>query len=348
MRVGIATVQVPFVRGGAEALAGSLQAALEAAGHEAEIISLPFKWYPAARIPEHMLAARLMQVEESCGQRIDRLIGLKFPAYLMPHPSKRLWLLHQYRSAYESWEQPFGDLRHAPDGAHVRAVIHNADTALLGECEALYTISRTVSDRLLQFNGLHAEPLYHPPPAAGRLRGIAWEGYVLFPSRVNDSKRQHLAIEALALTREPVRMVFLGASDAPEYHAALQARCAALGLEGRVAWHGQVSEADKLELYGRSLAVLFPPLDEDYGYVTLEAMLCAKAVVTAADSGGPLEFVMDGVTGAVCAPDPSALAGALDLLWADRARTRRLGEAGRQRYDDLHLGWDQVVGRLAH
>lgn len=348
MRIGIATVQVPFVRGGAEALAGGLQAALEAAGHEAEIISLPFKWYPAARIPEHMLAARLMQVEESCGQRIDRLIGLKFPAYLMPHPSKRLWLLHQYRSAYDFWEQPFGDLRHAPDGAHVRAVIQNADTALLGECEALYAISQIVSDRLLQFNGLHAEPLYHPPPGATRLRPVAWEDYVLFPSRVNESKRQHLAIEALALAREPVRLVFLGASDAPEYYAALRARCAALGLEDRVTWHGPVSEPDKLELYGRSLAVLFPPLDEDYGYVTLEAMLCAKAVVTATDSGGPLEFVVDGVTGAVCAPDPLALAGALDLLWADRVRTRQMGKAGRQRYDDLHLGWDQVVGRLAH
>ncbi len=217
MRIGIATVQVPFVRGGAELLAENLQAAIRDAGHEAEIISLPFKWYPPARIPEHMLAARLMQVQESAGQVVDRLIGLKFPAYLMPHPSKRLWLLHQYRSAYDLWDQPLGDLAGAPDGAHVRSIIRDADAALLPECEALYTISRTVSDRLQQFGGITAEPLYHPPPQAERLSLIEYGDYVLFPSRINDSKRQHLAIEALALTRQPVRLCFLGASDAPRY-----------------------------------------------------------------------------------------------------------------------------------
>jgi glycosyltransferase involved in cell wall biosynthesis len=346
LRVGIATVQVPFVHGGAEALADSLRAALQSAGHEAEIISMPFKWYPTARIPDHMLAARLMQVEESCGQRIDRLIGLKFPAYLMPHSSKRLWLLHQHRSAYDFWDQPFSDLRNAPDGNHMRAVIHAADTALLPECEQLYTISRTVSERLQRYNGLTAEPLYHPPPGAEALRGIGWDDYVLFPSRINESKRQLLAIEALALTREPVRMVFMGASDASEYDAALRARCAALRLEHRVTWHGRVSETERLDLYGRSLAVLFPPLEEDYGYVTLEAMLCAKAVVTTWDAGGPLDFVLDGVTGAVCDPSPAALAVALDLLWDDRSRTRALGQAGRQRYDDLGLGWDHVLDCL--
>jgi glycosyltransferase involved in cell wall biosynthesis len=347
LRIGIATVQVPFVRGGAEALAESLQAACIAAGHEADIISIPFKWYPTARIPEHMLAARLMQVEESCGQRIDRLIGLKFPAYLMPHRSKRLWLLHQYRSAYDFWDKSFGDLRNAPDGRHIRTVIQAADDALLPECEQLYTISRTVSDRLQRFNGITAAPLYHPPPGAGSLRGLGWGDYILFPSRINQSKRQHLAMEALALTREKVRMVFMGASDAPEYDAGLRARCTALGLDKRVIWQGRVSDAQRLDLYGRSLAVLFPPLDEDYGYVTLEAMLCAKAVVTTRDSGGPLDFVIHGETGEICEPTPAALAVALDLLWDDRPRTRALGEAGRQRYDDLGLGWDHVLDCLA-
>ena len=147
MRVGIATVQVPFVRGGAELLAENLQAALRAAGHEAEIIAIPFKWYPAERVLDHMLAARLMQVEESVGQRIDRLIALKIPAYLMPHRSKRLWLLHQHRSAYDLWDAPFSDLLHAPSGAHVRSAIRTADDSLLRQCEA----------------ALHHQPRRHQP-----------------------------------------------------------------------------------------------------------------------------------------------------------------------------------------
>jgi glycosyltransferase involved in cell wall biosynthesis len=348
VRVGIATVQVPFVQGGAEMHAQSLLAALRSAGHQAEIISIPFKWYPAARVPEHMLAARLMQVDEAVGQRIDRLIGLKFPAYLMPHRSKRLWLLHQHRSAYDLWDAPFSDLLHAPDGAHVRSVIHAADDAAFGECEAIYTNSRVVSGRLRRFNGVESEPLHHPPPGADRLRPGPYGDYILFPSRVNESKRQHLAIEALALTCEPVRLCFIGAIDAPAYGTALRARCTALGLDERVQWRGRVNEAERLALYAGCLAVMFPPIDEDYGYVTLEAMLCAKAVLTAGDSGGPLDFVVDGHTGLVCPPRPEALGAALDRLWAHRSRAEAWGRAGQQHYADLDLGWSTVLDRLLH
>ena len=343
MRVGIATVQVPFVRGGAELLAENLQAALRAAGHEAEIIAIPFKWYPADRVLDHMLAARLMQVEESVGQRIDRLIALKFPAYLMPHRSKRLWLLHQHRSAYDLWDAPFSDLLHAPCGAHIRSAIHTADDALLRQCEARYTISRVVTNRLRSYNGIDSTPLYHPPPGAERLRQGDYGDYILVPSRVNESKRQHLAVEALALTREKVRLCFMGAADAPGYNAALRARCRELGVEDRVQWRGAVSEPDKLDLFAGCLAVLFPPLGEDYGYVTLEAMLCAKAVLTTDDSGGPLDFVIDGLNGLVREPQPEALAAALDQLWSNRAQTETMGRAGRQHYAQLGLSWPHVL-----
>jgi glycosyltransferase involved in cell wall biosynthesis len=89
--------------------------------------------------------------------------------------------------------------------------------------------------------------------------------------------------------------------------------------------------------------VVFPPLDEDYGYVTLEAMLSSKAVVTCKDSGGPLEFVEDELSGLVADGDAAAMADALDRLWADRALARRLGEAARARYDAMGLGWERVV-----
>jgi glycosyltransferase involved in cell wall biosynthesis len=343
MRVAIATTQVPFVRGGAEMLAENLASACRAAGHEVAIVSIPFKWYPAACVPDHMLAARLMRADWA-----DRLIGLKFPAYLMPHPSKRLWLLHQHRSAYDLWQAPFCELRHAPDGGHVRQAVRAADAAAFASCERVYTIGPVVSARLQRDCGLDAPPLLHPPPGAGRLRPGAYGDYILFPSRVNESKRQHLVVEALALTRSPVRVCFIGAADAPAYASALQARCAALGVEDRVSWRGAVSDAEREALYADCLAVAYPPADEDYGYVTLEAMLCAKAVITVDDAGGPLGFVRDGETGTVCAPEPEALAAALDTAWCNRAQTVRRGAAGRALYEALDLGWSSVVGRLLH
>ncbi len=346
MRVGLATVQVPFVRGGAESLAESLQAALEHAGHEAEIVSIPFKWYGEQTLSDAMLAARLIQVEDEAGPRIDRLIGLKFPAYYMRHRSKRAWLLHQHRSAYELWESPISDLAHMPGGAHLRSAIHAADNALLAECQPIYTISRGVSERLRRFNGLVSEPLYHPPPGVEHLRPGDYGDYILFPSRLNEGKRQSLVLDALSLTREPVRVCFMGAADAPDYERRLRARCSALCLDERVQWRGRVSEAEKLALYAGCLAVVFPPLDEDYGYVTLEAMVCSKAVLTTADAGGPLDFIADGENGLVCPPQPAAMAAALDRVWGDRAQARAWGQAARACYADMRLSWTHVVRHL--
>ena len=342
MRVAVATVQVPFVRGGAEMLAENLCAALEEAGHEAEIVSVPFKWYPAAAIPSQMLACRLLDLTESMGTRIDRLIGLKFPAYLIAHPAKTQWILHQHRGAYDLWEQQWGDLYGAPGGSEARDAIQCADTRLIPESGRVFAISRNVADRLRRYNGIEAEPLYHPPPLAGRYRSGPYDDYLLMPSRINGPKRQPLVVDALARTRQPVRVVFAGAADDPAWAEGVMAR-AELVAPGRATWLGEVTDDRKIELLAGALAVLVPPLDEDYGYVTLEAMLSARAVITCTDSGGPLEFVEHGRNGLVCEPSPAALADAMDELWADRIRARTLGEEGLASYRALGLSWGHVV-----
>ncbi len=342
MRVAVATVQVPFIRGGAEALADGLCDALRAAGHEAEIVTLPFKWYPPAAIPQQILAWRLLDLTESMSTRIDQVIGLKFPAYLLPHPNKVQWILHQHRSAYDLWEQHWGDLYGQPGGLEARDVIRAADTRLLGQARRVFAISRNVAARLRDYNGIEAEPLYHPPPLAGQYRSGEHGDYLLMPSRLNGPKRQDLVVEALGRTRQPVRVLFMGAPDNPAYAEGVMARAEAIA-PGRAAWLGGVPDARKVELLAGALAVLVPPLDEDYGYVTLEAMLSSRAVITCTDSGGPLEFVEHGRNGLVCAPDPAALADAMDTLWSDRAQARALGAEGLAHYRSMGLSWEHAV-----
>ena len=342
MRVAIATVQVPFIRGGAELLAEGLCRALRDAGHTAEIIAIPFKWYPAAAIPPQMLACRLLDLTESMGTRIDRLIGLKFPAYLIAHPHKVLWLLHQHRPAYDLWEHHWGGLYGAPGGLEARDAIRNADAKLIPEAQRLFAISRNVARRLDESCGAAAQVLYHPPPLADRYFSAEAADYLLMPSRINGTKRQELVIEALALTRRAVRVLFIGEADNPAHAAELRARAEALAPR-RTEWLGAVTDERKLRLMAEALAVIVPPFDEDYGYVTLEAMLASRAVITCTDSGGPLEFVEPGRTGLVCEPKAAALADAMDRLWIDRAWTHALGQEGLQRYRELGLSWQGVV-----
>jgi glycosyltransferase involved in cell wall biosynthesis len=346
MRVLIATVQVPFVRGGAELHAEGLMAALNAAGHQAEIVRMPFKWYPPERILDHIAAARLFDVTESVGRPIDRVIGLKFPAYFLPHPNKVLWILHQHRAAYDFWGGPLCDLMRYPNGEDVRDAIRSADVGFIREARAVYANSRNVARRLKRFCGIDSEPLYHPPPGADLFHTAPGENFFYFPSRVNPSKRQLLVVEALALCKEPVRVRFSGGTDDPAYSRTIAERIRELRLADRIDWRDEVGDDEHRDSFARCLGVVFPPIDEDYGYVTLEGMLASKPVITCSDSGGPLEFVIDGETGLIVEAAPQAVAQGLDRLWRDRDGAARLGRSGHDHYQRSHISWAGVVEAL--
>ncbi len=347
MRVLLATVQVPFVQGGAEVLARSLLEALRQAGHEAEIASIPFKWYPPERMLDCMLACRLLDVTETNGRPIDRLIGLKFPAYLMPHPHKVLWLLHQHRQAYEQWDQPISDMVHFGNGREVRDAIRRTDQRFIPEARAVYTIAENVSRRLRNYCGVESTPLYHPPhhPEGFRCEDPA-DNYFFFPSRINAAKRQHLAVQGLARAGGNARLVFCGESEDEKYYDMMQREIDANGLRSRVEFLGRVTEQEKVELYARCLGVVYPPLDEDYGYITLEAMLSSKPVITCVDAGGPLEFVEHGRCALVAEPAGAAIGEAMRELQADRAKAAAMGRAGREIYLAKDITWSAVIEKL--
>ncbi|HEY6245667.1 MAG TPA: glycosyltransferase family 4 protein [Pyrinomonadaceae bacterium] len=346
MRILITTVQVPFIRGGAEIHAEGLRNALCEFGHEAEILAIPFKWYPPERILDHMLACQLLDISEVAGTRVDLVIGLKFPSYLIPHPNKVLWILHQHRTAYELWDHPLSDLVYYPNGTEVRDVIRQADRKLIPRAKAIFANSRNVAERLKKFCGIDSTPLYHPPPNAERYYCSTVEDFLFFPSRLCIPKRQELVIEALAQTQNSVRVLFAGVSDQPSYANKLMSLARKFKVHDRVEWLGPISADEMRHRYANSIGVIYPPTDEDYGYVTLEAMLSSKPVVTCNDSGGPLEFVLDHKTGLITEPTPDALAAAFDLLWENRAEAKAWGEMGRVRYESFNLSWEHVVNKL--
>jgi glycosyltransferase involved in cell wall biosynthesis len=347
MRILVLNVQIPYVNGGAEVLAEELDAALKRAGHISELVRIPFNPSPPERIPEQMLACRLIDVTSSFGSSIDRVIGLKFPAYLVPHPNKVLWLLHQHRQAYDLWDNPrFPDLELSPMGSVVRDAIREADRRLIPEAGQIYTISRNVSNRLEHYCRIGSAPLYPPVRGADQFFCGEDKGYLLFPSRLSAIKRQNLVMQALALTREPVRIRFAGTPDHPDYGMKLEEQAEKLKISERVEFLGHVPEEVKRDLYAYARGVVFTPVDEDYGYITLEAMLASKPVITCSDSGGPLEFVHHRQTGLVAEPTPQSLAAAMDELWSSPGLAKQWGEAGRAVYDSLNITWENVVEKL--
>lgn len=343
MRILICTTQVPFVSGGAEAHVANLKAAFMAQGHQAEIVSIPFQWSPPIQIVNSMLIWRMLDLRWSNGQPVDLVVGMKFPAYLVRHPRKVIWLMHQHKQAYDLLGTPYGDLGDDEESQRIKDVILDADTRLIPEAARVFANSRTVADRLYRYNGIRAEPLYHPAPRTGTLRSGAYGGYVFYPSRLDRLKRQELLIRAMSHVKSAARCVLAGTGPDEEQ---LHSMISRMGLGERVQMRGFVSEREMEDLYANALAVYFGPFAEDYGYVTLEAFQARKAVLTVDDSGGPLEFVRDGANGFVLPADPAAIAEKIDLLFQHRELAEQLGSQGFETLEGLELSWDKVVRKL--
>ena len=339
--VVVCEVQVPFVRGGAEALVRELVRQLRHREYAVERVSVPFKWYPKEEILTHAAAWRLLDLTTSNGQPIDAVIATKFPSYFVRHPKKVTWLIHQYRAAYELCGTPYSDFTHTELDVGLRERLVTLDREMLAESQRVFTISRLTSARLEKFNAVAAEPLYHPSRLADWLRAGPYGDYVLSVGRIESIKRVDLAIRAMRHADPGLRLLVVGEGTHQE-HARRAVEDA--GVADRVTFLGAVTDDVLVELYAGALAVVYVPFEEDYGYVTLESFLARKAVITTNDSGGPLEFVDHGVNGLVCEPAPGPVAEAINRLAADRALAASLGDAG---YDRARtVTWDGVIERL--
>ena len=346
MRIVILTAQIMFVRGGAELLVNNLKHALEERGHEVEVVAIPFNDNPVERIEDRIIAARLLDIEASWGGKIDFAIGMKFPAYLIPHPNKVMWVMHQHRQAYDLYNTEFSNIKHDSEGCRIKNIILKADQRYLSEAKKIYTISDNVTKRMKTYCGLTAHTLYHPCPDMEKFYCGKSENYLLMPSRINITKRQLLAIKSLGKTTSDIKLYIVGAADNPVLKDELNRNIEEFGIQDRVKYFDFVSQEEKIELYANCRGVVFIPKDEDYGYITLEAMAASKPVITAEDSGGPLEFVVNGKTGFVCEPKEESIAKAMDALAESEQTAIDMGIQGKNRIDELGISWDNAVKEL--
>jgi len=343
MKIAIVNNQVPFVYGGAEFLADWLREHLLAVGHSCEIVRVPFKWNPPHNIVNHMLAARLIKLSS-----IDRVIALKFPAYYVEHDNKVLWLLHQFRQAYDLWGTPYQELPDTPEGLAIRTAIINADNRYLRCARKIYTNSSVVSARLSEFNGISSMVLYPPLRDEGAYHCERYGDYILCAGRVNEVKRQHLLVEAMRFVQSGVRLIVAGQPESQAYLDRLVSLVKNDHLEDKVDLKMRfVSEEEKISLYAGALATAYIPYDEDsYGYVSLESFHSRKAVITCSDSGGIREIVRDSISGYVVSPTPAALGKAMDLMMLDRPSTEQMGNQGLQEVVKRSISWDTVIREL--
>jgi glycosyltransferase involved in cell wall biosynthesis len=341
--VAVVTSSPPFVEGGHLVIARALVEALRAEGHESDLILTPQNRF--GRQGAAYLANWLTDVGRTHdGRAVDQVISLRYPSYAVRHPRHVCWLLHTMREYYDQWDafsRPLSWKGRIKERAR-RRLVWTADRHLLrSRVSKLFVISGTVQRRLQAFTGIGSEVLYPPAPQRA-YRTDEYEPYLFAVSRFTPLKRMALIVEALARPEAAGLKAVLAGEG--EQHAEIARLVRHYGLADRVALPGRLSDAQLVDHLARCRAVVFPPENEDYGFVTVEAFAAAKPVITCVDSGGPAELVVDGTSGLVVAPDPAALAAACRRLVDDRAEAMRMGQAGAA--IAARLTWAETVRRL--
>lgn len=162
-------------------------------------------------------------------------------------------------------------------------------------------------------------------------------------NRFERKKNINLALEAFAhalkLTSTDssphVRLIIAGGYDTRveenvSHFLELEHLAISLGIQGHVSLIQNVSESSRRALLRGALAVLYTPACEHFGIVPLEAMAAGTAVI-AADSGGPTESVLNGVTGRLCKPLPEHFAHAMVEMIQDPREAKAMGVRGKDR-----------------
>ena len=309
---------------------------------QADLIQIPYKWYPDAQVIQHMLAWKMIDITESDGHPIDLAIATKFPSYAADHPNKVLWLVHQHRAFYDLEGTHYDVPALSEQERSARFCARRADTLAAESCKARYAIAETVAARLQHYNHVDAQVLHPPPRLRDRIVTGEFRDYILYVGRLETIKRVDLLIDALAIDRTS-KAVILGTGKAREE---LIARAEKVGLGDRCVFPGFVADDLYIDYLANCRAVYYAPYDEDYGFATVEAFLAEKPVVTSADSGEPHAMVAKTGAGWIAAaPTPAAFAE-LTAKVSGMAADRLHATGYRARAFARSIHWDAVIAEL--
>lgn len=342
-RIAVVTSSPPFVEGGHLVIARALVQALRERDHDAELIITPSNRF--GRQASAYLANWMTDVGRTgSGERVDQVITTRYPSYAVRHERHVCWLNHPMREYYDLWDSWASRL--SPQGRIKervrRTLIHAADTYLFKHnVTKLFAQSKTVQGRLERWNSVTSEVLYPPPPQR-HYHCADYGDFIFAYSRLAPLKRIGLIIEALATPAAAgVRCVIAGDG---EDRSALEAYAREWRIDDRVQFVGHITDEQLTTYLATCRGVVFVPKDEDYGMVTIEAFASGKPVITASDSGAPVELVVSGTNGEVVAPTADALGRAMGELAADRSLAERWGAAAQRR--GAEITWDAAIAKL--
>ena len=267
----------------------------------------------------------------------DAVISTKAPTFLVQHRNHINYHQHTIRVFYDMFQKHFTNPTKTV--SYQRDLIVKIDTGALNypRVKMVFSQGNEIKERLQKWNEIPSEVL-HPAIYFNSISSGSYD-YVFMPGRLHPWKRVDLVIRAMRFVQLPVRLKISGTGQD------LERLMMMAGSDDRIEFLGYVTDEVQAQLYANALVVPFVPVREDYGYITLEAFAHEKPVITCKDSGEPLQFVKDGITGFVVDPNPKDIAKAIEYFVANPEMAKAMGKKGKQEIGHL-MNWSDISQRL--
>lgn len=200
----------------------------------------------------------------------------------------------------------------------------------------VFAISEEVRGRILA-GGLCREDiieiLYPGIDLSRLIPSNIYQSNFLIPGRIMWTKNLELGIRAfkLLLSNRPdlrhFTLTIAGHVDEKSQPYFSKLKALASDCE-QIRFLTSLSDEQLFGLCRSAYTILYPPFNEDWGLIPLEAMAFEKPVI-AVNRGGPRETVVDGQTGFLVDPDPQAFAHAMATLADHPEWVHRMGARAR-------------------
>jgi glycosyltransferase involved in cell wall biosynthesis len=324
---------------------------LRARGDRVEILSVPWRTYPA-HLADNLSAKLLQKLVEA---RVDVLVQDE-----LNHPS--LFLLNQRLRMRVPC--PIVSIVHHLRSVEARPAWQNSlyrivERRYLATLDGFVFNSRTTQCAVQALVGAHKRSVVaypggdrvNPEMTTTAIRTRALEPgplRLLFVGSLIPRKELHTLITALALLpRDTARLEVVGSlTTDSEYAGRIQRQIAVQQLEQQVTLLGTVTGDELERLYENNHVMVVPSSYEGFGIVYLEAMGFGMPAI-GSTAGAAHEIITDGIDGFLVEPgNPDELAAHILRLSTDRETLCGMGLAALARYKK-HPTWSESCGKIA-
>lgn len=315
------------ITGGAELLYAGLQQAFVLRGYDAKLIEIEVDESSFENILQGYQDFKNLDLNE-----YDGVISTKAPSYNIQHDNHICYLLHTMRVFYDRFDD---EMKNSSDNLMRRDNIIAMDSDIFSKIPHLLTIGHEISSRLIKYNGIYHSEVLHPPLIEDRFKRLDYKQFAFIPSRLHRWKKIDFLIESWKEVKSNIDLFIAGTGEDRAYFEKLA------GDDSRIKFLGSITDEELVDYYAKTLFVPFAPINEDYGYVTLEAFRSKKMVLTCRDSGEPTNMVINQVNGFVVERNTKAFSKQVDYIVENQEKAKLYGEQGYEL--SSHINWDNTI-----